>query len=232
MSALIFDIETAGLPQANFDETTLELIAKKMATREDQSQAPEEMFGLSPLTGGVVTIATVDSDTTRGAVYYLDPSGKPDDREKDGVVFRSFGTEGELLKKFWELCKSYDSFVTYNGRMFDAPFLNIRSAIHQISPSKDFMEGRYLYQQRKTVHIDLYDQLTYYGGFRFATGASLHMVCQAFGIRTPKTDGIDGSQVSKMFTDERYKEIAEYAVRDIQATKQLYGYWKKYLATP
>ncbi|MEX1052088.1 MAG: ribonuclease H-like domain-containing protein [Patescibacteria group bacterium] len=229
MSALIFDLETAGLPTEQFDKKTLELIAKKMEKRDDGANI-EESFGLSPLTGQVVAIGSVDGDSKRGAVYYLDPSGQADDHETDGLVFRSFASEKELIVKFWELAERYDTFVTYNGRSFDVPFLNIRSAIHKIKPSKDLMEGRYLYQQRKTVHVDLYDQLTYYGGFRFATGGSLHMACQAFGITTPKEDGIDGSQVSAMFSTGRYQEIAEYNARDIQATKQLYADWRQFLA--
>ncbi len=229
MPALIFDIETSGLPKSNFDDKTLELIEKKMEKREGGSDI-EESFGLSPFTGQVVAIGTVDSETNRGAVYYLEPSGKTDDEEANGIVFRAFKTEAELLKKFWELAARYDVFVTYNGRSFDVPFLNIRSAINKIKPSKDLMEGRYLYQQRKASHVDIYDQLTYYGGMRFATGGSLHMACQAFGINTPKEDGIDGSQVLKMFTDKRYKEIAEYNARDIQATKELYSFWRQFLA--
>ncbi len=230
MSALIFDIETAGLAKDSFDEKTLDLIQKKMEKREEGT-AIEESFGLSPFTGQVVAIGTVDSETNRGAVYYLNPRGETDDEEIDGIIFRSFKTESELLKKFWELAERYDIFVTYNGRSFDVPFLTIRSAIHKIKPTKDLMEGRYLYQQRKTSHVDIYDQLTYYGGMRFATGGSLHMACRAFGIVTPKEDGIDGSQVSTMFEGGRYKEIAEYNARDIQATKQLYSYWRQFLAT-
>lgn len=229
MSALILDIETAGLPKDRFDQRTLELMTKRLEGRED-AKPIEELFGLSPFTGQVVAIGTIDSDSNRGAVYYVDPSGSTDDEDDNGVVFRIFKTEVELLKKFWELSQSYTAFVTYNGRGFDVPFLNIRSAIYKIKPSKDLLEGRYLYQQRQTTHIDLYDQLTYYGGFRFATGGSLHMACQAFGIETPKADGVDGSQVSKMFTANRYKEIAQYNVRDVRATKQLYQYWREFLA--
>jgi hypothetical protein len=92
------------------------------------------------------------------------------------------------------------------------------------------MQGRYLYQQRGIQHIDIYDQLTYYGGFRFPTGGSLHMACQAFGVNTPKEDDIDGSKVTPMFKAGQYREIADYNRRDILATKKVYDYWQKYLA--
>lgn len=232
MSALILDIETAALPSKSFDKQTLKIIQDKLFKdlEADPTKKAEEFFGLSPYTGQVVTIGTVDSETGRGAVYYLNPTGAADDEEVDGIIFRSYKTEKELLEKFWDLSKNFSAFVTFNGRSFDIPFLNIRSAIHKIRPKHDLMQGRYLYQQKGAQHIDIYDQLTYYNGFRFPTGGSLHMACQAFGIATPKEDDIDGSKVTPMFIDGRYREIAEYNCRDILATKKLYEYWYKYLA--
>ncbi|MEX0594779.1 MAG: ribonuclease H-like domain-containing protein [Patescibacteria group bacterium] len=232
MSALILDIETAGFPANKFDKATTKLIQQKLLKElaDDPDKNAEEFFGLSPYTGQIVAIGTVDSESKRGAVYYLDPTGNTDDKEQEGVVFRSFITEAELLAKFWDLADKYDTFVTFNGRTFDLPFLNIRSAINKIKPSKDLMQGRYLYQQRGVTHIDVYDQLTYYGGFRFTTGGSLHMACQAFGISTPKEGDVDGSKVTPMFEAGRYREIAEYNARDIRATKELYSFWRNYLA--
>lgn len=232
MSALILDIETAALPSKNFNKQTLKIIQDKLfkELEADSSKKPEDFFGLSPYTGQIVTIGTVDADSGRGAVYYLDPTGKADDKDENGIIFRSYKTENELIEKFWDLSKNFTVFVTFNGRTFDIPFLNIRSAIHKIRPKHDLMQGRYLYQQRGVQHIDIYDQLTYYNGFRFPTGGSLHMACQAFGITTPKEGDIDGSKVTPMFNAGQYREIAEYNCRDILATKTLYDYWRKYLA--
>jgi len=232
MSALILDIETAAQPAKNFSKDTLELIQNKLfkELESDPQKKADDFYGLSPYTGQIVTIGAIESESGRGAVYFLDPTSKKSETEEEGIIFRSYPSEKELIEKFWELSSKFSVFVTFNGRSFDVPFLNIRSAIHKVRPAHDLMQGRYLYQQKRTQHIDLYDQLTYYNGFRFPTGGGLHMACQAFGIKTPKENDIDGSKVSSMFQEGRYKEIAEYNGRDILATRKLYEYWVKYLA--
>lgn len=231
MSALIFDIECAGSPLSEFDDKTKELINQRVNPDNDKEINIEDSFGLSPYTGKIVTIGTLDSDTDKGAIYYLNPGGGTDNEKIDGIIYRSYKNEKELLEKFWDVANKYSTFVTYNGRMFDIPFVMIRSAVHEVKPSKDLMRGRYLYQQSPSaVHIDLYDQLTYYGSFKFATGGSLHMACQTFSIKSPKDTGIDGSMVSTMYNDKKYKEIAKYNSGDLYATRSLYKKWQKYLA--
>lgn len=231
MSGLIFDIETAGNPPSELDDITKNLIDKKVNPDIDKGTNIEESLGLSPYTGKIITIGTLDSNTDKGAVYYLNPEGITDNEEVDGIVYRSFKNEEVLLKKFWEIADKYNTFITFNGRMFDIPFILIRSAINHVKPSKDLMRGRYLYQQSPSaIHIDLYDQLTYYGSFRFTTGGSLHMACNAFSIKSPKDGGLDGSMVTPMFYEKKYKEIAEYNSRDLWATRSLYKKWQKYLS--
>ena len=231
MSALIFDIESAGDLLSECDDTTKKLINEKVNPKNEKDIDVNETMGLSPYTGKIVVIGTLDSEIDRGAVYYLNPEGVKDDSETKGIIYRAYSTEKELLNKFWEIADKYSTFVTYNGRMFDIPYILIRSAIHNVKPTKDLMRGRYLYQQSpKAVHIDLYDQLAFYGSFRFKTGGSLHMACKAFSIKSPKDGGIDGSMVTTMFNDKKYQEIAKYNSRDLWATKSLYEKWQKYLA--
>lgn len=103
----------------------------------------------------------------------------------------------------------------------------IRSAIHKIRPSKDFMSNRYLNYQREARHIDLQDQLAFYGSVRREGG--LHLFCRAFGIESPKTEEVKGDDVKRLFTEKKYKDIARYNVRDIVATRDLYRYWDEYL---
>lgn len=105
----------------------------------------------------------------------------------------------------------------------------IRSAIHGIRPTKDLMRGRYLYQNATdAMHIDLFDQLSFYGAFR-GRGKSLHMWSRAFGIESPKAQGITGSDVGRLFMEKKYFDIARYNVGDLRATKTLYDRWEKYL---
>ena len=75
--------------------------------------------------------------------------------------------------------------------------------------------------------MDLVDQLTFYDAMR--RKFSLHIWCKAFGIKSSKEDGVTGLQVKDMFKEKRFLEIARYCMRDVQATKELFQYWEKYL---
>ena len=94
----------------------------------------------------------------------------------------------EILEKFWNTVKSYREIITFNGRGFDCPFILIRSAVHKIKPTKDLMPNRY-----NGTHIDLLDQLTFYGASR--RRFSLDMWCKTFGIKSPKEEGITGYDI-------------------------------------
>ena len=52
---------------------------------------------------------------------------------------------------------------------------------------------------------------------------------RAFGLKSPKSEDIDGSKVAEYFADGRITEIAEYCLRDVTATWELFLLWQKYL---
>lgn len=230
---LVFDVETIGRNWDEFDDLTksdLTRWLKREPYSEEELQFKvdnvKEETALSPLTGEIVSIAFYDVDRGAGAVYFQAPEAdKPILFEESGIKYQSM-TEAEILKAFWEIAQKYREFITFNGRGFDAPFMMIRSAIHGIAPSVDLMEGRYLYQQRGVKHIDIYDQMTFYGSS--AKKGSLHLFCRAFDIPSPKTGG-GGDEVGKLFKKKKYEEIARYNMGDVIATKELYLKWEKYL---
>ena len=236
MSKLIFDIETVGENYDALDETTKESLTrwlKKESFGEDEYEnALEELkagLGFSPLTGEIVAIGMLDYDQNKGAVYYQAPGQQNPDEESDGIKFKQM-TEAEMLKAFWEAALKYDEFVTFNGRAFDAPFLAIRSAINKIRPTKDLMSNRYVSSQKfGAVHIDLLDQLTFYGAVR--KKGNLHLWSRAFGIESPKAQGITGDDVGRLFKEKKFLDIAKYNVGDLKATRELYKYWVEYIRT-
>ncbi len=233
MSTLVFDIETVGEEFDALDETTKKVLTRWI--REDSydeegyKAAIEDVknsLGFSPLTGEIVAIGMLDVERAKSAVYFQAPGGSEDSFEEGGVRYKPM-EEGEMLAEFWRVAEKYDTFVTFNGRGFDVPFLMMRSAIHQIRPTRDLLSNRYLPLQRGVKHVDLMDQLTFYGATR--RRPNLHLCCRAFGIPTPKGDGIDGDSVSRFFREKKYTDIARYNVRDIEATAALYDYWNQYL---
>lgn len=233
MSKLVFDIETIGESWDGLDETTQHVLTDWVhdesgddGERERLSRQIREGLGFSPLTGEIVAIGVLDVERDKGVVYYQSPHSGEEDSEKDGIRFRPM-SEKIMLEHFWSGAKDYDEFIGFNSRAFDAPFLATRSAVHGIRPSVDLMEGRYLYQQRGVRHIDLRDQLSYYGAVRRAGG--LHLWCRAFGIESPKAGGTTGDDVAALFAAKRFKDIATYNVGDLRATKALYLKWSDYL---
>ncbi len=236
MAKLVFDIETVGEDFDKMDETTQEVltrwIKKESESEEEYQIALEELkegLGLSAVVGQIVVIGALNPETQKGVIYFQASDLEIADFEEDGISYKK-RTEKEMLGEFWETAKNYDEFISFNGRSFDAPFLFARSAINGIRPTRDLMANRYLNLQRFSgvKHIDLLDQLTFYGAMR-RKWSSLHLWCRAFGIKSPKAEGIKGDDVGKLFRGKKYLEIARYNAGDLWATKELYEYWDKYL---
>ncbi len=233
MATLIFDIETIGESWETMDTNTQEVLSrwihKTTKTKtEEESQLTDlkEGLGFSPLTGKIVAIGVYDLERKQGAVYYTG-EGRESDEEVGGYVLKQ-RTEKEMLEDFWEGAKSYDTFVTFNGRSFDVPFLLHRSVVQGVMPTCDLIEGRYLYQQKGVHHVDLQDQLTFYGAM--FKKPSLHLFCRAYGILSPKSEGISGDDVALLFKEKKFHDIARYNARDVTATTALYEKWLMYLA--
>lgn len=234
MHKLIFDIETIGEDWGKIDKTTQDALTRwlkrETVSDEEFEKGVEDIkngLGFSPLTGEIVAIGVLELETNRGAVYYQAPDEKIEDFEENGIKFRAM-TEKEMLENFWKGAIEYNEFISFNGRGFDVPFLMVRSAILGVKPSKDLMSNRYLNSQKfNALHIDLMDLLSFYGAVR--RKGSLHLYCRAFGIKSPKEDGITGDEVNPLFKAKEYKKIAKYNVGDLVATKELYKKWDQFI---
>ncbi len=230
---LVFDIETIGADFDSLDKITRESltrwIEKESSSETEYEGALNELkngLGFSPLTGEIVVIGVLDCGKNQGVIYFQAPGDEIKEFSENEIIFKQ-ATEKEMLEKFWQGAKEYDEFIGFNSRGFDAPFLMARSAIHGIKPTRNLMEGRYLYQQRDAKHTDLQDQLTFYGAVR--KKGNLHLWSRAFGIKSPKEEGITGDDVGKLFKEKKFLEIARYNAGDLRATKELYEKWSKYL---
>jgi DNA polymerase elongation subunit (family B) len=231
---LIFDIETIGENWDEMDETTQKALTywlKKEAYSEEAYNAAmanvKNELGFSPYTGQIVAIGVLEVETNKGAVYYQSPGKAKEDFEEDGIKYKALA-EKEMLAKFWQGAINYTEFVSFNGRGFDVPFLMIRSAVNGIKPTKDLMSNRYLSSQKfNALHIDLMDQLTFYGAVQ--RRPKLHMVCRAFGIKSPKEDGVDGDEVNPLFKAKEYLKIAKYNAADLRATREVYKKWESFI---
>ena len=236
MATLVFDIETSRLPTEMFDETQQEYLFREAnnlpegADREKRRGEIEKQFNLWPFTAQVICIAMQNAETLRGQVLFVADDFEENAGEAGPVEFVPCADEAELLTAFWDAAKHYNQIVTFNGRGFDVPFIYLRSAILNVPISrKDWLGYRFAIEP----HCDLAEQLTFYnvsGRDGAARKFNLDFYCKAFGIESPKSHGVTGLDMNDMLAAGRYQEIAEYCLRDVTATVQLFRIWKERLA--
>ncbi len=204
MSALVLDIETVSQPVEEIPERALEYLFKSLARdqpdEEELERRRDDMisrFGLDPTTGRVIVIGLLDVDTRAETAF-------SDDSEK------------ELLTKFWDwlAANEHEPYVTFNGKRFDIPFLNVRSAIHGLNPSKvipaDPLTTR--------PHFDVRE--VFEGNERRRRG-SLDFFTAIFGIPSPKSK-MDGAKVNDAYAEGRLDDIVQYCLEDCRATAAIY----------
>lgn len=233
MRKLVFDIETVGEDFDSFDELTKNEFLKRITHEpgtpayEKELQQIKDGLVFSPLTGLIVAIGVLDVEQDKGVVYFQAPNKEIEDFEEGNFTYKAM-TEKDMLESFWQGAIKYDEFITFNGRGFDVPYIVARSGINRVRVNVDLMANRYLSPSwRGPKHVDLYDQLRYFGATR--SGGSLHMWCRALGIATPKDGETKGSQVGDDFKAGKYEEIARYNAKDLVATRDLYKHWNSYL---
>jgi 3'-5' exonuclease len=236
MATLVFDIETSALPLDQFDEAQQEYLfreAEKLADETAKSAKRGEItrfMSLWPFTSQVVCIAMLNAETQRGQTLFVAEDFEEVEEENAPVRFIPCADETELLAQFWDVAKKYDSVVTFNGRGFDVPFIYLRSALLNVPITKKNWLG---YRFATEPHCDLAEQLTFYsvsGRDGAARRFNLDFYCKAFGIESPKSAGVTGSDVTTMLAEKKFREIAEYCLRDVRATVELYKIWKERLA--
>lgn len=236
MPKLVFDIETTALPLDNFDAVQQEYLlrdAEKLpdeAARANRREELQRMFALWPFTGQVVCIAMLNADSQRGQVLFTAEDYEEDSAEAGPVEFVPCVDETELLTAFWDVARHYDEIVTFNGRGFDVPFLYLRSAALNVPITRKNWLG---YRYATEPHCDLAEQLTFYGVSGREGAArkfNLDFYCKAFGLESPKAQGVTGMDVTTLVAAGQFREIAEYCLRDVRATVELYRIWKERLA--
>ncbi len=231
MPRLVFDIESSALPLDRFDEAQQEYLFRECSRLNDDTARTarrEEIIkqcSLWPFTAQVICIAMLNADTARGQVLFL-AEDHEETAEAGAVEFVSCVDETELLTAFWDVAKHYETITTFNGRGFDVPFIYLRSALLNVPITrKDWLGYRY----QTEPHCDLAEQLTFYG-VSGRDGAArrfnLDFYCKAFGIDSPKSYGVTGSDMNALIEQKRFRDIAEYCLRDVKATVLLFQIWK------
>ena len=127
----------------------------------------------------------------------------------------------EIVERFWRGWESYGrpTFVTFNGRGFDIPLLELAAFRYGItipgwfSPfAKSYDQPRNRYNTNN--HIDVCDFLTNFGATQFNGGLNL----AANLIGKPGKMDVQGCMVQDMHDEGRLQEIEDYCRCDVLDT--------------
>jgi DNA polymerase elongation subunit (family B) len=152
---IIVDIETVSEGFENLSESQKEFIlryAEKEADEKRREQMKDEAIrylSLYPFTAKVISIGMLNVDSGKSLILY-EGNEEEWESEENESKYRS-SSESEMLNTFWEYLKKINQVITFNGRSFDIPFLNLRSALFRIKPTKNLLGSRY----KTSKHIDL-----------------------------------------------------------------------------
>lgn len=150
----------------------------------------------------IITILKVKSDFSIADIVTLD---EPEFRTR------------EMVRLFWdgvERTYSKASLVTFNGRGFDVPLMELMAFRYGLTAKRHFKDkfaGRYRFG---TKHIDLHDWLSNYNAIRMNGG--LNLLAKVLG--KPGKMETKGDEVYEMYLAGKIKEINEYCIHDVMDT--------------
>lgn len=125
-------------------------------------------------------------------------------------------SEMELVREFWRRAEHFSGcLVTFNGRGFDIPVLELQALRYGIAAPSHFAHRS---RRSDEHHLDLQDFVTNRGDFRIRGG--LDLLLKSIGM--PGKTGIDGSQVQELFENGRLVEIHRYCRNDVIQTYFLF----------
>lgn len=135
------------------------------------------------------------------------------------VTVKSFcgPDEKSLLNEASQSISKASSLVAHNGKDFDYPWLCRRMIANGIQ-----LPTLLQIQNLKPWEIKLEDTMEMWKFGQFQHRASLPLMCNLFGLPSPK-NGMDGGKVSEVFYREKdYKKIADYCEGDVIALINVY----------
>ena len=132
-------------------------------------------------------------------------------------------SESELIERFWQIFENVQTLVTFNGRGFDLPVLEIQALKHGLSLGRYFggTQGGAAYRGNRyndAFHIDLCDFLSNFGAVYPRN--SLNLLSKLIGL--PGKYTIEGEDVEYLCRQGRHKEINQYCITDVLQTYLLF----------
>lgn len=126
-----------------------------------------------------------------------------------------------ITRLFWQGWRHYQrpTFVTFNGRGYDLPLMELAAYRYGLSlpdwfntEAKSFEQSRNRYNVQR--HCDLMDLVSNFGAVRVSGG--LNVLANIIG--KPGKTGVDGSQVQDIYNAGGVQQINDYCVCDVLDT--------------
>jgi len=129
-------------------------------------------------------------------------------------------SEEKLVREFWMRADRFaGTLVTFNGRRFDLPVLELAALRHGIA-ARHYFSGSSNVRKRYADdrHLDLLDFISNYGAIALSGG--LNLLLKMIGM-PGKTD-VEGSQVQELYETGRLDDIHRYCRDDVAQTYFLF----------
>jgi predicted PolB exonuclease-like 3'-5' exonuclease len=183
----------ARVKYASESLTPEEAIERAKAEARDLSRDGSDFLPVTFQVPVAVCVLRVAADFTLQALKCLDvPAYRP----------------REIVRQFWVGLARYKAkLVTFNGRGFDLPLLELAAFRHGCCARDYFVNSRNRYNGN---HLDLFDWLSNYGACRMAGG--LNLLAKLLG--KPGKMDVSGDQVYALYKEGRLREINDYCTYD------------------
>lgn len=134
---------------------------------------------------------------------------------KDGKLYlKSYtGEEKDIIESFYKKTQEYNYICGMNVLFYDLPTIRVNSLRHGDIilnlPEKYNDSGKKEWEMKSVI-----DLMNYFKGSHYVS-SSLDEISAHLGLSSSKEDGIDGSQVSKVYYEGGIKIIEQYCKRDV-----------------
>ncbi len=127
-------------------------------------------------------------------------------------------SEAAIVTGFWERLEQLrGTLVSFNGRAFDLPVLELAALRHGCR-IPHYFKGGYRYRYSDEAHYDLYDFLTNCGMYSVRGG--FHLLARLVGL--PGKGAVDGADVQALWDAGRLEDIHAYCRADVIQTYFLF----------
>jgi len=127
-------------------------------------------------------------------------------------------SEAGIVHEFWDRLERFrGTLVTFNGRNFDLPVLELAALRHGCVMPRYF-KGGFRYRYSDEAHYDLYEFVTNFGAYSVRGG--FHLLAQLVGL--PGKGAVDGAGVQALWESGRLADIHAYCRRDVIQTYFLF----------